>query len=88
MGEVIPQVMEGEIVNPFPLVIGITGFERLEPVRNPFLGKALATLRWKDIGPICISTRLEILVERLMSLGAKMAAPRRSSACSTNERKM
>ncbi len=35
---------------------------------DPFLAQALSALRWKDVGSISISTRLEILVERLSSL--------------------
>ena len=61
----MPQVMEGEIVNQFPLALGGTSLERPEPVMNPLFRQALAALRRKDVGPISISTRFEILVERL-----------------------
>jgi hypothetical protein len=44
VGEVVPQVMEGEIVNQFPLALGGTNLERPEPVVDPFLGQALTTL--------------------------------------------
>lgn len=44
MGEVMPQVMEGEIVNQFPLVLGGTSLERPELVMDPFLGQALTAL--------------------------------------------
>ena len=41
MGEVVPQVMEGEIVKQFPLVLGGTSLERSELVVDSFLGEAL-----------------------------------------------
>lgn len=57
--------MEGEVVNKFPLALYGTSLECPEPVVDPFLGQALAMLRRKDVGSICISTRLQILVEQL-----------------------
>lgn len=49
MSEVMSQVMEGEIVNEFPLILGAICLQRPEPVMNPFLGQALAPLRGKEV---------------------------------------
>src|SRR5258708_6786824 len=68
VGEVVAQVMESEIVNQFPLPPGGTSLERPKPVVDSFLGQALTTLGCKDVGSISISTRLEILIERLSCL--------------------
>src|SRR6266699_186612 len=68
MSEVVSYIVEGEFVNQFPLALCGTGLERPEPVMNPFLGQSIAALRRKDVGSISITTRLEILIERLASV--------------------
>ena len=44
VGEVVPQVIESEVSNHFPLVVDGLGFERAEPVVDPLFGQALAAL--------------------------------------------
>ena len=58
MGEVMPEVMEGEIVNQFPLALVGMGLECPEPVVNPVLTQSLATLRREDIGSVSICLAL------------------------------
>ena len=41
MGKIMPQIMEGEMVNQFSLALGSTSLEHPEPVVDPFLVKAL-----------------------------------------------
>src|SRR5260370_42521654 len=55
-------------MNQLPLALGGTSLKCPEPVVNPFLAQALAALREKDVVPIGISTRLEILIEWLSGL--------------------
>ncbi len=68
MCEVVPEVMEGEIMDICPLVFRRPRFQHAEPVVNPFFSQAIAALRWKDVGSVGISTRLKVLVERFSSL--------------------
>src|SRR5260370_33795401 len=65
MCEVVPEVMEGEIMDICPLVFRRPRFQHAEPVVNPFFSQAIAALRCKDVCSISISTCPEILVERL-----------------------
>jgi hypothetical protein len=45
MGEIVPQIMEREIMDVFPLFFGGTSLQRTKPVVYAFLGQALAALR-------------------------------------------
>src|SRR5260370_29942919 len=65
MCEVVPEVMEGEIMDICPLVFRRPRFQHAEPVVNPFFSQEIAALRCKDVCSISISTCPEILVERL-----------------------
>src|SRR5260370_38325753 len=64
-GEVMPQVMEGEILDQFPLALGGLSLERAEPIVDPFFRQTLAALRHKYIGPFCVASGLQVLIERL-----------------------
>src|SRR5260370_26745880 len=65
MCEVVPEVMEGEIMDICPLVFRRPRFHHAEPVVNPFFSQAIAALRCKEVCAISISTFPEILQERL-----------------------
>src|SRR5260370_42275143 len=64
-GEVMPQVMEGEILDQFPLALGGLSLERAEPIVDPFFRQTLAALRHKYIGPFCVASGLQVLIKRL-----------------------
>src|SRR5437660_997777 len=57
--------MEGKIVNQFPLALRCPRLKRPEPVVNPLLGQAFATLRCKDIYLINITASPKILIQWL-----------------------
>src|SRR6266849_5849811 len=65
MRKVVPQVMEGEIMDICPLVFRRLCFKSAEPIVNAFFSQACTTLRCKDVCSISITTRLEILIKRL-----------------------
>jgi len=65
MREVVPQVMEGQIMDICPLVFRRLRFEHAEPVVNAFFSQAIATLRCKDICSIGFATSPKILIQRL-----------------------
>src|SRR5438270_2114844 len=68
VGKVVPQVIEGEILDRFPLVPGTLHLERAEPVVDPFFRQTLAALRGKHEGPCCVASGLQVRIERLASL--------------------
>src|SRR5258708_23286237 len=61
----MPQVMEGEILDQFPLALGGLSLERAEPIVDPFFRQTLAALRHKYIGPFCVASGFQVLIERL-----------------------
>jgi hypothetical protein len=68
MREIMPQVMEAEIGDEFPLfVIGLS-FEGTKPVVDPIFGEVCASLRSKDVLTLLLtSTMLNVVVERTAS---------------------
>src|SRR5260370_35913872 len=63
VGEVIAQVMEGEILDHFPLMLRGLSLEHAEPIVDRFFRQTLAALRRKHIGACCIASGLQVLIE-------------------------
>jgi hypothetical protein len=64
MREVVPEVMEGEIMDVYPLVFCRPRFQRTEPLVNALFSQAIAPLRGKDVGSISFTTCSQIFIER------------------------
>ena len=67
MGEVVSQVKEGQILDQFPLALGGPSLELAEPIVDGFFRQPLTALREKYIGPPCVTSALQIRIERLTS---------------------
>ena len=61
-GKVVPQVMEGDILDHFRLVFRTLSFKRAEPIVDPFLRQSLPALRREHIGSCCVAGRLQICI--------------------------
>jgi hypothetical protein len=68
LAEVMPQVMEGDILDHFLLDLCGPSLELAEPVVDGFFRQPLAALREKHIGPLCVTSSLLVHVERLAGL--------------------
>lgn len=52
----MPQIMEGEIMNVFPLLLRGASLEGAEPVVNAFFRQPLAALRREDVDAFRIAS--------------------------------
>src|SRR2546425_4316790 len=61
----MPQIMEGEILDRFPLVLRGLSLERAEPIVDPFFRQTLTALRHKYIDTFCVTSGLQVLIKWL-----------------------
>src|SRR2546423_3566933 len=66
MGEVVPQVIESEILDQWELVLCSLCLELAEPIVDAFFGQLRAALRDKHVGTCYITPGLQVLIERLV----------------------
>jgi len=72
MGEVVPQVMESEILDQWELVLCSLRLELAEPIVDAFFGQLRAALRDKHVGTCYITRGLQVLIERLVGFVQQM----------------
>ena len=71
----MPQVIEGEIGDHFPLVPGALRLECAEPIVDAFFGQALTALGGKHIGPLGVTPGLQVGIEGLAGLVQQIDIP-------------
>jgi len=68
VGEVVPQVLEGKVLDHFPVVFGGLSLECPEPAVDPFFGQPLAALRRKHVSTRWVASGLQVGIQRLAGL--------------------
>jgi hypothetical protein len=75
LGEVVAQVIEGEILDHCPLLPAALRLERAEPIVDAFFGQALTALGGKHIGSLAVTAGLQVGIERLAGLVQQIDIP-------------